>query len=174
MLLHIATSTLRNKQASQPIASVTLPYVQGRAEHLRRVLSNLDICVTFRPQCTLRQLLVKPKDPVPPDHRKGVVYKIKDCSYSYIGQTGRSLSDRIKEHKRPVSRVNVDDSALAEHVANSGHEIDWCSAMILDSNRFFYLRRHLESWYIQKGRYVMNREVGPLPPVYCCLLNPTS
>ena len=73
-----------------------------------------------------------------------------------------------------MSRANVDDSALAEHVVNSGHEIDWCSAMILDSSRFLYPRRHLESWYIQKGRDVMNREVGPLPPVYCCLLNPTS
>ena len=41
------------------------------------------------------------------------------------------MSDRIKEHKRAVSRANVDDSALAEHVVNSGHEIDWCSAMIL-------------------------------------------
>ena len=92
--------------------------------------------------CTLRQLLVKPKDPVPPDRRKGAVYKIscKDCSYSYIGQTGRSLSDRIKEHKWAVSRVNVDDSALAEHVVNSSHEMDWCSAMILDTSRFFSIR----------------------------------
>ena len=59
--------------------------------------------------------MVKPKDPVPPDRRKGVVYKVscKDCSYSYIGQTGRSLSDCIKEHKRAVSRANVDDLALA-------------------------------------------------------------
>ena len=125
----------------------------------------------FCPHCTLRQLLVKPKDPVQPDCRKGAVYKIncKDCSQSYIGQTGRSLSDRKKEHNRAVSRVNVDDSALTEHVVNSGHEIDWCSAMILDTSRFFYPRHHLESWYIQKGRYVMNREVGPLPPVYLIL-----
>ena len=118
-----------SRSEEKPIASVTLPYVQGTSERLRRVLSNLDIRVTFRPHCTLRHLLVKPKDPVPPDRRKGVVYKIscKHCSYSYIGQTGRSLSDRIKEHKRAVSRANVDDSALAEHVVNSGHEIDWCS-----------------------------------------------
>ena len=93
------------RSEEKPIASVTLPYVQGMSEHLRRVLSNLDIRVTFRPHFTLRQLLVKPKDPVPPDRRKGVVYKVscKDCSYSYIGQTGRSLSDCMKEHKRAVS-----------------------------------------------------------------------
>ena len=55
-------------------------------------------------------------------------------------------------------------SALAEHVVNSDHEIDWCSAMILDSSRFLYPRRHLESWYIQKGRDVMNSErLDPFP-----------
>ena len=77
----------------QPVATVTLPYVQGVSESIRRLLFNLDIRVRFYPHSTLRRLLVTPKDPIPPDSRKGVVYSIPcmGCSPSYIGQTGRTL-----------------------------------------------------------------------------------
>ena len=39
-----------------------------------------------------------PKDPVPDHQQAGVVYKIpcSDCSKSYIGQTGRTLAQRVK------------------------------------------------------------------------------
>ena len=113
---------------------------QGISEALCRILLNPDIRVAFRPHFTLRQLLVRPKDPIPPDSRKGVVYKIrcKDCFQSYIGQTGRTLSCRIKEHKRAVSQGDSNASALAEHVLNTGHQIDWSNAMVLDSSHFYY------------------------------------
>ena len=72
----------------QPVKTITLPYIQ---EALCRILLNLDIRVAFRPHSTLRQLLVRPKDPIPPDSRKGVVYKIrcKDCSQSYVHRADR-------------------------------------------------------------------------------------
>ena len=141
---------------------------QGISEALRRILLNLDIRVAFHPHSTLRQLLVRPKDPIPPDSRKGVVYKIrcKDCSQSYIGQTGRTLSCCLKEHKRAVSQSDSNASASAEHVLNTGHQIDWSNAMVLDSSHFYYHRLYLESWYMQKQRDALNREVGILPPVY--------
>ena len=56
--------------------SVTLPYISGLSESIRRVLVPLAIQVTFRPFRTLRQELVHPKGPVPANHRKGVVYRI--------------------------------------------------------------------------------------------------
>ena len=61
----------------------------------------LDIQVVFRPLMTLRQLLVHPKDRVPMDERKEVVYSIPYtvCPRVYIGQMGRSLKLRLKEHQ---------------------------------------------------------------------------
>ena len=56
--------------------SVTLHYIIRLSKSIRRVLAPLAIQVTFRPFRTLRQELVHPKDPVPADHRKGVVYSI--------------------------------------------------------------------------------------------------
>ena len=45
-------------------ASVTIPYIHGLSQSIRRVLSSLAIKVTFRPLRTLRQELVNPKDPM--------------------------------------------------------------------------------------------------------------
>ena len=78
-------------------ASVTIPYIHGLSQSIRRVLSSLAIKVTFHPLQTLKQELVHPKDPIPEWQRKGVVYSIpcNKCSRAYIGQTGRSLDHRI-------------------------------------------------------------------------------
>ena len=84
--------------------TVNIPYIQGLSESIKRVLSELDIVVRFYPMQTLRHLLVKPKDPLPPIF--GVIYRVpcKHCDKVYVGQTGegRSLECRLKEHKRAV------------------------------------------------------------------------
>ena len=88
----------------EPKALVTLPYVQGLSEPIRRMLEEADIRVRFKPNTTLRKILVKPKDPVPVERRTGIVYQIpcSDCSQTYVGQSGRTIVDRIKEHQRAV------------------------------------------------------------------------
>ena len=69
----------------------------------------LAILSTFHPFRTLRQELVHPKDPVPANHRKGVVYSIPcaECPPTYIGQTGRSLDHRLREHRRALKNGDL-------------------------------------------------------------------
>ena len=55
---------------------VTMAYINGLSEAVRRILIQLDIKVVFRPLGTLRHMLVHSKDPVPLDQQKGVVYSI--------------------------------------------------------------------------------------------------
>ena len=95
-------------------------------------------------------IYLRPKDPVPPDNRTGVVNRIPCmcCSQSYIGQTGRTLTCRLKEHRQAVSQGDFNASALAEHAVNTGHQIDWSNTGVLDSSQFYYQRLYLESWYI--------------------------
>jgi len=58
---------------------------------------------------------------------KGVVYQISrsDCPATYVEQTGRILEHRINEHKYALTSGNVDKSAVAEHMATTGHTIKW-------------------------------------------------
>jgi hypothetical protein len=53
---------------------------------------------------------------------KAGIYRLKciDCQKVYIGQTGRSLTIRYKEHIRSI-RYNREDSGHATHILNNIH-----------------------------------------------------
>ena len=74
-------------------------------------------CILCMRQQPLISFLSHPKDPLPELQRRDVVYKIPcaTCSSSYIGQTGRKLSQRLDEHRRAVRQADFNSSALAEH-----------------------------------------------------------
>ena len=152
--------------------SVTLPYISGLSESIHRVLAPLAIQVTFRSCKTLRQELVHPKDPVPANRRKGVVYSIPcaECPCTYIGQTGRSLDHRLREHRRALKNGDLGSSALAEHVFSVNHRVDLSKAMVIDTHTHTQTRHMLESWHIQPHQSPLNREKGTLPGLYIALL----
>ena len=81
------------------------------------------------------------------DKRKGVVYSIPCtvCPKVYIGQTGRSLKHRLKEHQHALRNGDVAASALAEHALVAGHGIDLSKTEVVDSNPCTATRRMLES-----------------------------
>ena len=74
------------------------------------------------------------KDKIPTSKRKGVVYSIECSDYSavYIGETGRTLEDRLKEHQWHTRLGAVEKSAVAEHALLLSHEIDWKNAKVID------------------------------------------
>ena len=58
------------------------------------------IKVVLKPHQTIGSLFPKPKDPVPKDQARGVMYSIpcKDCDKLYIGVTKRKFNTRLREH----------------------------------------------------------------------------
>ena len=152
--------------------SVTLPYISGLSESIHRVLAPLAIQVTFRPFRTLRQELVHPKDPVPANHRKGVMYSIPcaECPRTYIGQMGRSLDHSFHEQCQALKHGDLGSSALAAHVFSSNHRVDLSKAMVINTYNHTKTRCMLESWHIQHHQSLPNREKGTLPVLYAALL----
>ena len=126
-------------------ATVVIPYIRNLSESIRSVLIPLRIRTYFKPHQTLSQILVHPKDPVPPDQRKGVVYKIpcSDCGMTYVGQTGRTLKVRKKEHMRALTNSDAMTSALAEHAMDTMHKIAWEDAVVLASDPYPHQRCQL-------------------------------
>ena len=158
----------RPEQQDTPTATVTLPYIRHLSETIRRILAPLGIRTCFRPHRTLRQTLVRLKDRTPLQQRAGVVYRIPcgSCSKVYIGQTGRTLEHRLKEHKRALTSGNTAQSAVAEHAVDHVHEIDWNEAEVVDSHPYYRQRCALEAWHIRTEHQTMNRDEGPLPSEY--------
>jgi hypothetical protein len=48
-----------------------------------------------------------------------------ECGRVYIGQTGRSVGIRLKEHQRHILLEHPDNSAVAEHSIDEGHRIQF-------------------------------------------------
>lgn len=162
---------------------VSLEWNQGRITTMyhpalhtrchRAYQEGLDIRVRFKLHTTLRKLLTRPKDPIPMFQWASIVYEIPcdDCTKAYIGQSSRTLLCRVKEHKWAVQNGDTYTSALAEHAWEVSHHIDWSSVEVLDSEQFLFSRLLLEFWYIHREPYPINRDRGPLPTEYCCLID---
>ena len=122
------------------------------------------INVAFRSPDTLRRKLVHPKDKSALEDRTGIIYKISctECDSSYIGETGRSLKDRLKEHKRAFRLNNPNLSAVAEHAINTGHKIGWDEASIIDLETYFWPRKVKEAIWFKKTKPTLNRDSGYL------------
>ena len=97
----------------------TFTYIKGTTEPIKRVLSNYNIKVAQKPHQTIGNLFPKPKDPVPKDQTRGTIYSIpcKDYDKSYIGETKRKFSTRLKEHQKTVEqKVNTRASQLKRNI----------------------------------------------------------
>ena len=74
-----------------------LPYISGLSEPLTRLLCKNEICVVNKPFKTLQQEFLSLKFRQPSHLQSNGVYKIpcKNCSWSYIGETGRAGNNKI-------------------------------------------------------------------------------
>jgi hypothetical protein len=92
------------------------------------------------------------KDPTDTKTRIGTVYKVTcaECPATYIGETGRTLDCRIKEHKRSTEKQDVANRIAVHHI-ETNHRIDWEGATCMEFNGFEDERMFLESFNAAHG-----------------------
>jgi hypothetical protein len=87
------------------------------------------------------------------------VYRIPyECGRVYIGQTGRSVDIRFKEHQRNMRLKHSDKSAVAEHTIDPGHRIQFHNSPILSTKTRYMDRIVREAIEIQLHPYNINRK----------------
>ena len=155
------------KEVEQKGKGVSLPYVSGVAEKLKRVYGQYNIPVYFKPGNTLRQKLVHPKDKTPHHKQSNVIYAIQcsqeDCSESYIGETKQLLHMRMSQHR---SRK---DSAVHIHLKETGHTFTNSDVRILAREPRWSERGVKEAIFVKQHMPSLNREGGlrhNLSPIY--------
>ena len=172
-------SKKKNKTPGQAEGSkvAVIPYVEGLSEAVARVYRRYGISTAMRPHTTIQSLVVHPKDRLEKKEIGECVYRIpcKTCSKVYIGETGHSFGTRMNEHHKEVehqegrrftrrakaaAEEELNKSAIADHVNNENHVIDWDAAKILGRESDRTARWIREAIKIRKEREVMNRDEG--------------
>ena len=92
---------------------------------------------------TIRSMLVHPKDKTPDAQKCGLVYQVEcpECSLTYIGETGRMLATRMKDHlnlRNPLT-------AVGEHCAHEHHTITKDSVRVLAREDGWFKRKVREA-----------------------------
>ena len=124
----------------------------------------MDTNLVFKYENKLSHNLVKNKPKV--NHESGV-YKIpcKSCEKSYIGETGRTLTKRIEEHKKDIEKQKP-DSGVAEHIRDTDHFFDFKKAKIVYPSKNTLKRHIVESTLIaslKKSEETCNLNLGFAP-----------
>ena len=93
-----------------------------------------------------------------------VVYKIPcsgPCNKSYIGETGRGLNTRLKEHKRDVRNHNR-SNAIVLHIEKCQNLPDWNSAHVIEKGMSKSVRKALEAAHMYMLPRYSKRKAGIL------------
>ena len=104
------------------------------------------------------------KDETPLEHKSNLVHKINcpenNCNAVHIGETGRRLSERIKEHGDIKGHSHV-----AQHTLKTNHRaITMQNVKLHSCNRGSAKTRKIkESLYVRKKRPSINKQETSLP-----------
>ena len=81
---------------------IVIPYTQGLCESIKKICGRYGIQTHFKGGCTIKNLLVSPKDKDPMVSQSDAIYWYQcgdlTCDDEYIGETSRTFGERYKEH----------------------------------------------------------------------------
>ncbi|UYV75678.1 hypothetical protein LAZ67_13000980 [Cordylochernes scorpioides] len=132
-----------------------------------RVSSPRNLFIPIRSK--LKNLLRHPTTKRPPKQeiQSNLIYRIpcKSCTSSYIGETGKTLIERLNQHKTAF-RNHSPLSLLVDHAIKQGHIPDFENAIVFYSNiQDKHSRLFLESWASIDDQNSINRKID-IPQSY--------
>ena len=151
-------------------ATIVVPYIPNTSEKFKKVCKRKGIQVHFKGSNMLSTALGNPKDKDPKANQTGIIYLHQcpqiNCSSSYIGESGRTLCDRIKEHFKAPSPIHLCSSS-------TGHPMDLNQFSIVHKEVNSQPRTIKEAMFIQVQDSPLNRNLVKyqLPHIWDQLLH---
>jgi hypothetical protein len=152
---HLHLDQLNSKHKSVTF----LPFVRTIFNRISRVLAQHNIKSVGLPHVKLSSLLCPIKDHV--GLRTPGIYRIPyKCGRVYIGEKGRSVDIRLKEHQRHIRLEHLDKLAIAKHNIDQGHSIQFHNSSILTTKTKYMDRIVREAIENELCPYNINRVGG--------------
>ncbi|CAD6234229.1 GSCOCG00012374001-RA-CDS, partial [Cotesia congregata] len=111
------------------------PYVRGLSQHILRAFVGTEWKPANYNIKTVGNIYTRLKDKVNEDLMSELVYAIPcECGKKYVGQIKQYLKNRTNQHRldcRPVNILKSEQTALARHHFDTGHNFDFSSVSIL-------------------------------------------
>lgn len=153
---------------------VSMHFYEPLHNKLQRYFTRANITLAAKSTTKIKQLLSSTKDIIPNTDKPGV-YMCKcgqeDCEKCYIGQTGREMKVRAREHIRCQINNTPHSSAIAEHSLQTHHPFTLDNFSLIECEHNKTKRDILEAIHIHKHRKnSLNRDDGVhLSPLYSLL-----
>nr|XP_022905894.1 uncharacterized protein LOC111417759 [Onthophagus taurus] len=169
-------TTLSQNQENKYKTYIALEYQGDINGKMRKIFEKYNIKLTSKSNNTIGQLLLNNKDKINKLDNNGI-YKLTcdTCQATYIGETGRSLRTRIKEHK------NQQKSNFGRHlIFNKNHQFDENkNATIIHYRNKGNVMEALENYEINKFKFFnphticLNEQITTMTrPLYTYLNTP--
>ena len=111
----------------------------------------------FKGGQTLKNILVSPKAKDTIANKNSVIYSYTcgkiDCNEEYIGESGRTFGERVKEHLKAPFPIFI-------HQSSSGHETTMENFKIIGREENSLARTIKESMYIRVNNPSLNKNIG--------------
>lgn len=136
-----------------PIATLQIPYIKGFAEKVRSWAKDVNIRVCFSSKHTIRRSLCGTKPTNINIDDKGSIYCIPlSCGKRYVGESGRPLNVRLKEHKDKIRKGETTGSYLVQHLDGcSNCQVDWTNVTTLTREQHTKKRKIIETGIINSS-----------------------
>jgi len=92
--------------------------------------------------------------------QKGVYMINCSCGEHYIGETGRLVRIRLKEHGADIRNERTHSSALVEHAGKTNHHICLEDTKVIANEKHHFKRKVHEALEIIKHPHNLNRDGG--------------
>ena len=134
-----------------------VPYIKGISKNFKKLCKSKGIQVHFKGSNTLRTQLVNPKDKDPKTQKSGIIYHYKwphiNCPEASLGESGRALGERVKEHLKAPSPI-------FHHSSTTGHSLDPDNFSIIHKKVHSHSRTIKEVMFICVNDPTLNRNLG--------------
>lgn len=158
LIKKVTTNTKVNQKEKTDNIFMSVPYIPKLTEkrYLDEIINDEKTTLAYKSNNTLHRMFSREKTKIDKLKTNNVVYQItckgnerEECKQVYIGTTKRMLGVRVSEHEADI-RKGKTTTALAQHVKEREHQMDFKSVRILDKERKTNKRYTIESLRIQE------------------------